>query len=103
MRNLFASQCLYLRVALCYEQNRSTERTLHHFKGRELPPKKIMRNYFFTISLLKARASRKVVLTLSIDHNEKDGGCTFYQNALRSKMYKKANGRLLKDGHKVAG
>ena len=38
-----------------------------------------------------------------IGHNEKDGGCTFYQNALRSEIVRKASGRLLKDRHKAGG
>ena len=48
-----------------------------------------------------------LILRTNIDHNKKDGGCTFYQNALLlavgNCLKKKANGCLLKDMHKAGG
>ena len=39
-------QCLYLRVPLCYEQNRCAERTLHHLEVSKYIPRISVGNSF---------------------------------------------------------
>ena len=54
---------------------------------------------FFTVSFYSVVEFNRS----GLDHNEKDGGCIFYQNAMRSEIISKIKSSLLKDKHKKGG